>query len=218
MVPYYIDDQSTDLGSLQARLEHTDLIPSQLPLLDGLNKRIAAFRKAGIDSVADLRAALKNSRSLASLSERSGVDSEYLKLLKRTINGFFPKPRSLGEADWLGKRTIAALHEAGIKNTQQLFEACEADRADVVRQAGVNPKDLSELNTVSGLCRIQWVSPGFARVLMAAGMKDAATIAKADPEALYAAIADANEGAKFYKGKVGLRDVRRLVTAAGYVP
>lgn len=217
-MPYHIDDQSADLSSLQARLEDTDLIPSQLPLRDGLNKKMAVLRGAGIESVADLRAALKNSSSLVSLSERSRVDPDYLKLLKRTVNGFFPKPRSLGEVDWLGNDSIAALHKAGIRNTKQLFEAAEADRAAFAREVGADPEDISELSTVSDLCRIQWVSPSFARVLMAAGMNDAAAVAKADPQVLYAAIADANEGAKFYKGKVGLRDVRRLVTAARYVP
>ncbi len=217
-MPYYADDRSTDLSSLQARLEDTDLIPSQLPLRDGLGEKMTALREAGIESVADLRAALKSARSLASLAERSGVDPAYLKLLKRTVNGFFPKPRSLGEADWLDESTITALQKAGIRNTKQLFEANESDIADLARQAGAEPEDLAELGTVSNLCRIQWVSPSFARVLMAAGMVDAAAIARADPDALYAAIAEANEGAKFYKGKVGLRDVRRLVTAAGYVP
>lgn len=217
-MPYYADDRSTDISSLQARLEDTDLIPSQIPLRDGLGEKMTALRESGIESIADLRAALKSAKSLASLSERSGVAPDYLKLLKRTVNGFFPKPRSLGEVDWLDESTVAALRKAGIRNTKQLFEATEAETADVARQTGADPEDLAELGTVADLCRIQWVSPSFARVLMAAGMVDAAAIARADAEALYAAIAEANEGAKFYKGKVGLRDVRRLVTAAGYVP
>ena len=53
-MPYYVDDRSTDLSSLQARLEDTDLIPSQLPLRDGLGEKTTALREAGIDSVADL--------------------------------------------------------------------------------------------------------------------------------------------------------------------
>lgn len=37
-------------------------------------------------------------------------------------------------------------------------------------------------------------------------------------EALFQAVTKANRDAKFYKGAVGLRDIKRLVAAARYVP
>lgn len=37
-------------------------------------------------------------------------------------------------------------------------------------------------------------------------------------EALFQAVTKANRDAKFYKGAVGLRDIKRLVAAASYVP
>lgn len=215
---YHMDDESMDLGDLQKRLEDTDLIPSQLPLLEGLDEKMSAFKAAGVHSVANLRAALKTSKSLASLSQRSGVDPDYLKLLNRTIGGFFPKPRSLGEVNWLGGDTIARLQDAGINNTQQLFDAYAAGGIDLANQTGANPDDVRELARISDLCRIQWVSPSFARVLIAAGVTSSVAVAKADPKDLFEALVKANEGAKFYKGKVGLRDVRRLVAAVAYVP
>jgi hypothetical protein len=43
---YYIDDRSTSLDDLQARLEATDLIPSHQPLLDGLTKKMGALKLA----------------------------------------------------------------------------------------------------------------------------------------------------------------------------
>jgi hypothetical protein len=217
-MPYHMDDRSLDLGALQRRLEDTDLIPSQLPLRDGLSAKMTLLNAAGISSMADLRTALKTSKSLTTLSQRSGIDPEYLKLLKRTIGGFFPKPRSLGEVDWLGSDTVNRLRDAGIKNTQQLFEASTADAAGLAAQTGADPNDLQELAAISDLCRIQWVSPSFARVLTAAGFESPAAIARADPEGLFEALVKANEGAKFHKGKVGLRDIRRLVAAAAYVP
>jgi hypothetical protein len=61
------------------------------------------------------------------------------------------------------------------------------------------------------------VSPTFTRVLVAAGFTSAAEVAKAEPSALYAAVAKANDNARYYKGKIGLRDIKRLVTAAGHV-
>ncbi|WP_299604348.1 DUF4332 domain-containing protein [uncultured Tateyamaria sp.] len=218
MTRYYLDDNATDLTELQKRLETSDLIPSHEPLLDELDVKFAALRTAGIESLADLRTALKSSTSLASLSTASGVDPGYLQLLKRTLGGFFPKPRSMNEIDWLEGSFASRLKEAGLTNTKELFDAAQ-DGVDVLAtKVGVDVAEVMELVAISDLCRVQWVSPKFARALLASGHINAASVAKADPESLCDAIMYANKGSKFYKGKVGLRDVRRLVAAAAYVP
>ena len=215
---YYIDEHSTDLSALQERLQSTDLIPSQEPLLDGIAGKFSSIRETGVQSLADLRTALKTERSLTLLSKSSGVDSNYLRLLRRAINGFFPKPRSLKEIGWLDESTVVSLNRAGIKNTQDLFDAASDDAASLAKRTGIDQKEVLEFLAIADLCRIQWVSPTFARVLVAAGFPNAAAVAEANPEALFHAIAKANDNARFYKGKIGLRDVRRLVAAATYVP
>ena len=218
MASYYVDEHSTDLKALQKRLQNTDLIPSQEPLLEGISGKLSSIRKAGAHSMADLRTALKTPKSLQALSESSGVDSQYLQLLRRTINGFFPKPRALKDIDWLDKKVLKDLDKAGIKNTQDLFEATSGGIAKLARQTGKSTTELREFVKISDLCRIQWVSPTFARALAAAGCSNAAEVAAADPEALFEAVAKANAQGKFYRGKVGLRDIRRLTAAAAYVP
>lgn len=218
MTSYYIDDSTTDLAALQRRLETSDLIPSQAPLLDGLDAKLAAIQALGIGSLADLRAALKSQKTLETLSTASGVNRDYLRLLKRAIGGFFPKPKSLDELDWLGRGIVSRLKQAGLTNTQKLFEAASDEPGALARDIGADVNDLAELVTIADLCRIQWVSPKYARALRAAGHTSAAAVAGADPETLFHAIAKANQGDRFYKGKVGLRDVERLVAAAAYVP
>jgi hypothetical protein len=212
---YHIDGHSTDLAALQKRLQSTDLIPSQEPLLDDITEKMSALAAVGVNNLADLRAGLNSPKALAALSRSSGISADYLKLLKRTINGFFPKSRLFKDMDWLDKNTILNLKQAGLENTHQLFDA--ASRG-AIGSAILDKGILSELVAISDLCRVQWVSPKYARAIAAAGFKQASEVARADPETLTNAIASANEGAKFYKGKVGLRDVRRLVMAAGYVP
>lgn len=218
MTGYYLEEKSIGLGALRKRLEASDLIPSQEPLLDGLGDKMAALQEAGIASLADLRTALKTQKSLTSLSQASGVDPGYLRLLRRTVEGFFPKPRALKEFDWLDKGIVTSLENAGITNTRQVFDATCSGAGALAKEIGVDAKKLKQLVAVSDLCRIQWVSPTFARALAAAGAPSAAAVAEADPERLFQAMAKANQDAKFYKGKVGLRDVRRLVRAAAYTP
>lgn len=218
MAGYHLDATTIDLAALGKRLQATDLIPSQEPLLDGFDAKSTALGAADIRSVADLRLALKTPKSLASLSAQTGIDAGYLRLLKRTIEGFFPKPRPLKDWDWVSDAVASGLVKAGIANTRQLFEATRDGAQGLAEKIGVDVIALEEPAAVADLCRIQWASPNFARALVAAGKTSPAAVAKADPNALYQALIDANEGARFYGGKVGLRDVRRLVDAARYVP
>lgn len=218
MAQYQMDETRSDLNALKKRLETTDLVPSQMVLLEGLSDKIAAFQKADLSSLADLRAALKAPKKLAALSEQTGIQADYLQILRRTLNGFFPKPRALREFDWLDPALLARLKKAGMTDSRKLFEATCDGVSALARQTGADTKDLEDLGAIANLCRIQWVSPSYGRVLLAAGAVNAAAVAKADPPALCQAIADANRGGKFFKGTVGLRDVNRLVQAATYVP
>jgi hypothetical protein len=218
MRSYHIDEQATDLEALQDRLQSTDLIPSQRPLLDGLAEKSTSIRKSGVASLADLRRALKTEQSLTSFSEISGVDVSYLRLLKRAINGFTPKSRPLKAFDWLDAEIVKKLNDAGIRNTRHIFEATGGVAAELARSAGISRQVALDLLSISDLCRIQWVSPSFARALVEVGAATAADVAAANPEALFEALKTANCNARFYKGTVGLRDIKRLVTAARYVP
>jgi len=77
---------------------------------------------------------------------------------------------------------------------------------------------LEALVRLADLTRVQWVSPIAARMLVEAGYDSASKVAAADAEDLCEALVRVNEGDKFFKGKIGLRDIKRLVRAAGYVP
>jgi len=213
---YHIDENSTSLENLQTRLKNMDLIPSLQPLLDGLNKKMDAFKKVGIKSIADLRTRLKGKKSLLSLAEDSSINPDYLVLLRRAVEGFFPKPQPLRVFDWLDKDTVEKLDQAGIKNTKQLYEASSSGIDRLAKKAKLEKRSLSDFLTISELSRIQWVSPTFARTLVSAGFTSAAMVAAADSEFLYEAILRANDNSRFYKGKVGLRDIRRLIEAAAY--
>ena len=213
---YHIDEDRTKLGDLRKRLEATDLIPSHQPLLDGIGRNFAALEKAGCTSLRALRTRLKNAKAIAALAKDADVDACYLSLLRRVVEGFFPKPQPLSAFDWLKAGTLAKLKKAGITNTEQLHLA--GGPAALTKKTRLTAKELSKPVALADLSRVQWVSPTFARVLVAAGFDRAAKIARAEPEALCKAVETANENARFYKGKVGLRDVKRLIVAASYVP
>jgi hypothetical protein len=215
---YYLDDAELRLRALRKRLESTDLIPSHAVLLEGIGPKFSALEKAGCKTVRELRSSLKNAKTLAKLAAESGVEAEYLGLLRRAVEGFFPKPQPMAAFDWVPRFVLQRLSRAGIESTLQLHHAAKTDPHALANGTGLTPKELAEPVALADLSRVQWTSPTFARVLVAAGYDSAAKVADADPEELCSAVAAANEGGRYYNGKLGLRDIKRLVVAAGYAP
>jgi predicted flap endonuclease-1-like 5' DNA nuclease len=215
-MPYHIDFSAMTLADLKARLLRSDLIPSQLPLLDGIDRKLAAIKKAGVATLEDLSAALRGAKGPAALSAKSGVAEDYLILVRRTIEGFRPKPVKLPEYPSLAPAIVAALAAMGIGDSKELYEAApDAEaQAALAKRAGIPAASVRELLCLADLSRMQWVGATFARVLYEAGYRSPADIAAAKAEDVYESVSRANEDAALYKGKIGLRDMGRLVSSA----
>lgn len=210
------DRGSTGISELRSRLEGTDLIPSQRRLLEDIEQRFALLSECGVSTIAELRSRLRNPKSILALAETSRVEADYLVLLNRAVAGFFPKPRALKAVLWLDQKVVSILHEAGIRDTDHFNKAATGSISQLERELDLKRGDLSDVAALSDLSRVQWVSPNFSGALIAAGYRSARAVASADPQALYEATAKANEESAFYKGKVGLRDIQRVVHAARY--
>jgi hypothetical protein len=216
---YHIDAENVSLDDLQKRIEGTDLVPSRASLLDRLQVKLQTLEQQGITTLASLRNELKNANRREALSNATGIDVQYLVLLRREIEGYFPKPPALKAFDWLPKEEIAKLEESGMRDTAALYQAAVGVESgiELAKSTGVDAAVLEALVRLADLTRIQWVSPTAARMLVEAGYDSTAKVVAADSEDLYKALARVNEGNRFFKGKIGLRDVKRLIQAAGYV-
>lgn len=217
---YHIDAENISLDDLQRRIEGTDLVPSRVSLLDGLEMKLQALGQQGVTTLAGLRYELKNAKRREALSDVTGIDVQYLVLLRREIESYFPKPFALKAFGWLPKEEIAKLEENEMRDTAALHEAAGSakNRLELANSTGVDAAVLEALVRLADLTRVQWVSPTAARMLVEAGYDSASKVAAADSEGLYQALVRVNEGDRFFKGKIGLRDIKRLIRAAGYVP
>ena len=213
------DPERVRLADVRKRIEETDLVPSRLPLRNGIEKTFKTLEGRGITTLARLRDALKSNQRLETLAKVAGIDSQYLVLLRREIESWFPKPFPLKTFDWMPKREIAKLEKAGIRDSAILFEAAENRKAAaaLAKATGAAPAVIDALSRCADLTRVQWVSPTAARMLVEADCDSAAQLAAADAEDLCHALERVNAGGKFFKGKIGLRDIKRLVRAAGYI-
>ncbi len=177
------------------------------------------LEKQGIKTLAALRDALKNSKRLAALAEATGIDTQYLTLLRREIESYFPKPAMLSVFDWFPKDEIVKLEQNGIRDTFTLYEMTSSakKRSELVKSTGVDTATLEMLVRLADLMRVQWVSPTFGRMLIVAGYDSASKVATATADELCEALASINAGDRFFKGKIGLRDTKRLIQSASYV-
>jgi hypothetical protein len=216
---YHIGAEKVSLDELQKRIEATDLVPSRVSLLDQLGTKLKALERHGITTLAQLRHELKSAKRLAATAQSTGIDVQYLILLRREIESYFPKPFALKAFQGLPQKEIAQLERHGIRDTAALYEATSsaARKTKLAKSTEVDASTLEALARLADLTRIQWVNPTAARMLVAAAYDSAAQVAAADAEALYEALSRVNAGDKFFKGKIGLRDVKRLVQAAGFI-
>jgi hypothetical protein len=216
---YHINAEKVSLDDLRKRLEATDLVPSRASLLEGLDAKMKALEKQGIVTLADLRNELKTSKRLETLAKSTGIGTDYLTLLRREIEGWFPKPPLLKDFNWLPKSEIAKLERNGIRDAATLYEATDSKskRTALAKSTGVDIVTLETLAQLVDLTRVQWTSPTAARMLLEAGCTSSAKLAQADADELCEELARVNAGDKYFKGKIGLRDVKRLIQAARYV-
>ena len=216
---YHLDAEKIGLDDLRKRIEATDLVPSRASLLDGLGLKMKALEKQGIVTLADLRNEFKTAKRLEALSKSTGIETQYLTLLRREVEGWFPKPFPLKDFDGLPQGEIAKLERAGIRDSAALYEATDnqSRRTALAKSTGVDDGFLEIFAHLVDLTRVQWTSPTAARMLLEAGCDSVSKLAGMDADELCEALARVNAGNKFFKGRIGLRDVKRLIQAAGYV-
>ncbi|OHE62709.1 MAG: hypothetical protein A2Z99_20740 [Treponema sp. GWB1_62_6] len=213
---YHIDFQSLGFDYLKMRLTGEDLIPSQVPLRDGLNDNAAALMKAGIENLESLSVILESKKKLAELAEKSGVDAGYLNILGRALRGYRPKPHALADYPLIDEDLVGKLAGTGIRTSADLYDAAAArgKRSELAGLLGADESRLAELVRLSDLSRIQWVSPIFARLLHDAGYRTIKAVSSAKATDLCRDVAACNGRLGLFKGKIGERDMGRLVFLA----
>ena len=214
---YYIDDNKVTLTALRERIEKTDLVPSRQAILDGIAEKFATLEGLEIITLAALRNEMKTPKRISELAGKSGLDEDYLKLLRREIEGYFPKPIKLTDFDWMPADELTKLIQYGIKDSAMLFEAMETDTTALQAATAVDNEVLQKLCKCCSLTRIQWVSARTARMIILSGYNTPEELATAKAEDLDAGFKRVNADGSFYKGVIGLRDVQRLIDGANYV-
>jgi hypothetical protein len=212
---YYIDLSSISIDNYKVKLELSDMIPSRRVLKEKTDERFAFFKSIGVQNVGDLLALLKNKNKFIELSKEKCLSEEYLTILLRELNSIHPKPSKIKDFIDISPETVIKLEKLGIKNTFDLFDKVKTSeqRKLLAKKAVVNGSEILELTKLTDLARIKWVGPTFARLLY---YLEKAT--KADYIDLHKKIIQINKEKNYFKGQIGLNDIKLFVEAAKEVP
>jgi len=214
-----MDAEKISIDDLLNSIIDTDLVPSRKILMENIQTNFNKLKNNGIITLADLRKALKNQKNIESLSKKISIDNDYLVLLRREIESYFPKAFALTAFDWLDNNQILNLESIGFKNSALLYDGLESQERieSLIEKHGFQIDFINEIFNLVNLTRIQWVNPTFASMLLNVGFISPKTVARADAEELYNKLDSLNKKEKYFNGKIGLKDIKRLIKAASYV-
>ncbi len=213
---YYIDLTQISIDQYKKVLKSADLLPSWMILKNNIDENLEAIKKQGIRNIEELKIALKTKQKVLEFAQRSGLSEQYLTILRRVINGYHPKPNKIKDFPGIQTEIAKKLESLGIKNTLQLYDHILTDtkRKKLSDQTGIQKREIEKLAHLTDLSRIKWVNHTFANALLEAGFDCVEKVAKADPDDLFQSVKKVNQEKQLYKGQVGVKDMKRCITAA----
>jgi hypothetical protein len=213
---FYIDFEQISLDALQASFESVDLLPSRQLIKEDIQHNFEVLKDQGLSNAAALLEAIKTPKKTREFAMQSGLDLNYLTILSREMRSYLQKPTRLKDFPGIPKKAIVKLENSGIKNAQQLFDRVltSENRRELCAQTGIDTKLIPRLTKLVDLSRIRWVNHTFANMLYEAGYDSAEKVAQADYTVLHQKVKKLNEERAFFKGSIGLHDMKLCVEAA----
>jgi hypothetical protein len=217
---YYIDLERYKLSQFKQELKVADLLPSRQILRKDIDKRFKILKEIGVQNLQDIVNSLKTPKKTKEFAEKSGLNSEYLLILRREVNSYLPKPVNLEKFPGIKKDTISKLNDIGIKNSLHLFKIIkfEADRNQLATEIGVNNKEILELTKLTDLNRVKWIGPVFARIFLESGTDTVEKLSTSNAETLYKKIIEINKQKGYTKAKFVENDVKLCIDISKMVP
>jgi hypothetical protein len=217
---YYIDLSSISMDDYKTKLQLADMIPSRMILKDRLDERFGYFKSIGLKNILELKQMLNKKDKFAELSKVECLKGDYLTILLRELNSMLPKSNKIKDFVGISADTVSKLEKKGIKDTLQLFDKVKDPlrRKELADTTGISDADIMELTKLTDLSRIKWAGVSFARMLYDVGIDTVEKVLLTNYEDLHRKITRYNKEKNFYKGQIGLHDMKLFVAAAKEVP
>lgn len=192
------------------------MIPSWKILQKNVDENLDLIKEQHIHNLDELQKALKDKGKLQEFSKQSGLQEDYLSVLRRMVNGYHPKPNRIKDFPGVSEDIVLKLEALGIKNTLKLYEEIltPEKRNELSAKTGISKEEIARLAKLTDLSRIRWVNHTFAYILTEAGYDTAEAVANADYPELYETVKQLNKEREIFKGNIGANDMKLCIEAA----
>jgi uncharacterized protein DUF4332 len=217
---YYVDIESISINSYKEKLKKCYLPPSRKILREMPDERFGYFESIGINNLAELLKLLKKMGSITDLSSLDLFPEVYLKILLTEIKSSMPVPNRIKDFIDVPEDVVARLDRIGIKNTKKLYYRIitQKDREELEKESGISYSDIMKLTRLTDLSRIKYAGATFSHMLIQLGFDTARKASEADYVELHEKINQINQDKGYYKGKIGLNDIKVFVDESKNVP
>jgi hypothetical protein len=214
---YGMDLTKMDVQKYKNFLKNQYLIPSRQILHEKIDDNFKIFENCGLKNLSDLKQAISTSAKIDKMSKETGISAEYLNILRRELGTFDKAGVSFKEFPTIDGNTVSKLDEKGIKNTKDFYEYyySESNEKGISDEPGIPVEMVERLISLSSLVRINGIASLAAVTFYEAGYKTVKDIAVSTKEEMLEKITAVNDEKKYYKAKLGLKDMQFVIDFAG---
>ncbi len=216
---YYFNETDYTIKKIITRIKDTDLVPSIEPIKNSIEEKMNIIKNKGIENLSELRKIIKNKDKMVAFAKEVGIEDNYMILLRREIEGWIPKKNNLNEFKTISRKTVEVLEKMNIKTTDKIFDLWQIkkEKEKIIKEFKNEVNELEIVVQMSDLTRVRWVSPVVAQILFELGYENPKKISETNAEKLYRDFDRLNIEKGYFKGKIGLRDINRVISEAKFV-
>ena len=213
---YNVDLSKMDVQKYKTFLKNQYLIPSRQILHENIDNNFKIFETCGLKNLSDLKQAVSTSAKIDKLSKETKIPPEYLNILRRELGTFDKKGILFNDFPIIDDNTILALDKKGIKNTKDFYEyyAHENNEKRVSDELGISVEVIRRLISLSSLVRINGIASLAAVTFYEAGYQTIKDIINSKKEDMLYKITKVNDEKKYYKAKLGFKDMQFVIDFA----
>ena len=210
MKNYSIDPTLISLEEFRKMIVSKEMLPARVMLREHMEERFKSLQEAGIEHLGHLLSLLSTKAKIRQFSEKSGLNVDYLVLLKREAGSYLSKPFPLSDFPGIPFEYAEILRSRGLKNTRNFFESTQSEelQSDLSKDTGIPEYRIKELHSLCDLSRITGVGGAFARILYEAEIRSVEAYAVMDATVSLKRCRQVIEKHGYAAGKLGEKDMQ----------
>lgn len=213
---YNLDLRKIDIQKYKIFLKSQYLIPSRRILHENIDDNFEIFERCGLKNLSDLKQVISTKTKIDKLSKETKISPEYLNILRRELGTFNRKGILFKDFPIIDNNTISALDKKGIKNTKNFYEyyTSENNEKMISDELNISVEMIKCLFSLSCLVRINGIGSLAAVTFYEAGYKNLDDIISSTKEEMLEKVNKINDEKKYYKSKLGLKDMQFVIDYA----